>query len=741
MFNSLIIRGLMASVLIMVIGALSMHLAVGADKPAINGDVSIGKITILEEGIQIDGGTMGLFTLSFPTLTDSTQKTVHPEIEKRVGDNKASIRYEGGASLEINVNDAGEVTLAFADVPMDVQSFNGRMILSKSFGDGGSWKMDDGPETPFPNEKPAKPHLYQGHSRTLTLKGVEGGALTITTPQYTFQQLADNREWNWNVFEWDYSTPVNHDHNSEIFILKLTVNHDNQPARRVILVDALGQNARVDFPDKFKSVEDLKVDAISEKDYYDSLHPPVRDLYGGLPGSGERLALNATGYFHVQQKREKWHLVDPAGNLFYAMGVCSFEPVDDYTYVAGRESIYAWLPPAAGEFATAYRANDEPGTVFSFHLANQIRKYGKPYDPDEYQRRMFTRLRKWGMNCVGPFSTPSKINQEMNVPYFCLLPISKWTGFPSLPGVRDTWDPFEPKNVDLVRNVFEKHLPERANDPLLIGYYLNNEPQYEALPKVLPQLDGTKFVCKRKFVDALQAKYHTIAAFNAAWNAKALSFESLVPIGIPVTTPMAEADVADFADVFFDAYYKLIHDTYKQYDSNHMLLGNRFQPVTINNQRLMTVAGKYLDVMSFNYYTHTVDTDFLKKIHTWSGKPLLLSEWFYDSPSDSGLRGLKDVASQEQRGLAYRNYVEQTAATGFVVGETWFLMVDQAATGRYFEKYSGESSNAGLIAVTDRPWKTLLDQAMKTNYTIYDLIQGQRQPFAWNEPGSTGKGE
>ena len=68
--------------------------------------------------------------------------------------------------------------------------------------------------------------------------------------------------------------------------------------------------------------------------------------------------------------------------------------------------------------------------------------------------------------------------------------------------------------------------------------------------------------------------------------------------------------------------------------------------------------------------------------------------------------------------VRYRHYVEQAAALGYVVGMEWFTLVDQATTGRWFEKYNGEAANTGLITVTDRPWQAMLAEMMKTNYGI-----------------------
>jgi hypothetical protein len=89
------------------------------------------------------------------------------------------------------------------------------------------------------------------------------------------------------------------------------------------------------------------------------------------------------------------------------------------------------------------------------------------------------------------------------------------------------------------------------------------------------------------------------------------------------------------------------------------------------------------------------------------------------------------VSDQKERGLAYRNYVEQAAATGFIVGVQWFSAIDQAATSRFFD---GEAANIGMINVADRPYKDMLAEMMKTNYDLLPVILGQRPAFAYDDP-------
>ena len=80
---------------------------------------------------------------------------------------------------------------------------------------------------------------------------------------------------------------------------------------------------------------------------------------------------------------------------------------------------------------------------------------------------------------------------------------------------------------------------------------------------------------------------------------------------------------------------------------------------------------------------------------------MFLSEFNYGSSKESGLTG--DNITQQARGLAYRNYIEQATTLPFIVGAEWFQLLDEASTGRWYQGYNGERGNCGLISVSDRP--------------------------------------
>ena len=681
--------------------------------------LAAAELKTTNSGVEIAAGSLGGFTLTYPEF-----EPAHKIIEVKAGGTQATVKYQDGAECLVSVEE-GAVGVSFRSVPADVKSWKMTTLIDIGFAKGGSWRIAD-KDGAFPAEKATPPHLASLNGTTFSIKNAQGQSLAFTTPEFAFQQLTDNREWNWAVYHWQFIVPWMPDRSTA----RIQVASDLASVTK--LIDPFGQSLKDTFPNKLKSLEDLKADVEADKAYYAGIQTPELDRFGGLPGSGEKLGLKKTGFFHVEQRSGKSWLVDPDGNVFFHLGVCGFAPNDDYTYVKGREDIYEWLPKADGEFASAFREGN--ADHFSFYLANVIKKFGAAHDYESHAARMIERVRKWGFNSIGAFSpVPASAHVKADFPYVTHLPINEWEGVPRIPGAHEVWDPFDAATATKIAENIAREVPARANDPLLIGWFIVNEPRYDELPRVIPSLDGGH-ACKRELVASLKAKYGTVQAFNAAWQAGSASWEELDNAGLSVVTEAAKADVKAFVGTFLEACFSQVEKAFRQQDPNHLLIGSRLQPVTIEDEQLCRIMGRHVDVVSYNYYTFGVDAAALKRYHEWTGgRPMMLSEFFWASPKDSGLVGGREVRSQQERGLAYRNYVEQAAALGFVIGIEWFTLVDQATTGRWFSRYNGESYNTGLLSVADRPWKDMLAEMMKTNHTIYDLLLGRRPPFAWDD--------
>jgi hypothetical protein len=687
------------------------------------------------EEIVLNEKKLGEFTLQYPALYDGSTpfKLIKPSLtvvdktHVQLHYDLANVKTQVDATMSIA---DGKLSLTFASVPDVIRSAFIRWMIPMSFCISHQYQFDDAQPKPFPATMSEKPAFDQSHANSVKLIDAQDNALRLQlkSPVGQYLQFQDNRHWNWKIFQLQLicnlkssDKPVTIDF---MFDIPESSAQSNQNTQAKILVDTFGQSTLVDYPTKVNSEKELADDVVSEKQYYASLTLANRDQFGGLPGSQQTYKFKATGFFHVDHlPNGRSVLVDPQGNLFFQVGVCAAKPYA-YTYTKGRREIYEWLPDFKGPFADAFREGEPEN--FSFYIANYIRKYGSISD-DEYETRIVDRLKRWGFNAYGAFSGSSRM-----MPTTPVLPVA-W-GVPELLG--KFIDPFDPTLPAILDKQFAEKVAPLASDPHIIGYFLHNEQAFGDLPIKLPQLHNAE-PAKVELVKQLQDKYQTIEKFNKAWALDASGFDVLKTTSIAPSTDEARNDMAAFTRHFLHAYFKLMVDTYRKHDPNHMLLGNRFLPANASTKDYVSITAEYVDVFSVNYYTYAIEKDFLKRISRMAGgKPIILSEWSFGTNEQGLAGGVRDVTNQTQRGYAYRNYVEQAAALTEVgvVGTQWFSLVDQPVTGRWFQKYNGEAMNIGLLDVTDRPFKDFLKQVKITNDRIYDLVLNKVEPYSYDNP-------
>lgn len=683
-----------------------------------------------KNGVQIVRNAVTAYRLGWPKVGGAG-----PNSTNVAGNgNSASLKYPSGATCNVKLDAGGDLSFQFAQLPAKAaalweMNFGIEHIHGGKFGAGKELKD-------FPAEMQSAPHLFSGQTPSFEWMNPRSGRFAMTLPPHSYVQLTDLRHWNDNRnFRWTCQLQLpGSSATARMKIRDLSGGADTT----AFFVDKFGQSSQSDWPDKVKSEEELKADVAKEKEYYDSFKTVPMDEYGGLAGSGEKLGLKATGYFHVQKTPNRWYLVDPAGNAYFNLGIASFL-AGAYTYIEGRSDIYEWLPETGGPFDTAFEPSSYwHKTAFSFHLANQLKKYGEPITPENFAARMIPRIRKLGFNSSGAFSgTPTAAQKGAKFPF-----VATFKGGADMPGIQRTWDPFDVEKLKKVEESFAKSGPVNAKEPLLIGYFLGNEPLLQDVPRIVPTMKGTA-PAKRALVNMLRDKYKTVDAFNQAWELKAESFEAMNDMTLPVRSKAAAADMEQYFAYFLDTFFKTAHDIIRKYDPNHMILGARLQPGTANNELICRAMAKYSDIFGLNYYTYGIDPAYLGRIQEWTGGiPMIFSEFFFDSPKDSGLGGgFKEVGSQKERGQAYRHYVEHAAALPYVVGIQWYVLVDNPATGIWWGRTSGLlRENNGIFSVTDRPWKPLVEAMAETNRRVYELMSGKEKPFIFEDSRFNKKG-
>ena len=432
------------------------------------------------------------------------------------------------------------------------------------------------------------------------------------------------------------------------------------------LVDEFGQWIPVDWPGKIKSLDQLKKEWAEEDS---ALGPGSFNYcrYGGYRNTRAK----ATGFFRVEQADGKWWFVDPDGHFFFSTSANGMGVTGD-ARVEGRESYYAALPPAGQH---------------GFYGWNQSRRFGPDWNT-KWMELALRRLDDWGINTIGNWSD-SRLWDSHKKAYFVFL--RGWgmeTGYLGMP---DVYAPDWPGMVD--RAAAEQCAP-RKDDPYLLGYFVGNEPPWPGRESLVVDT-----ILERP-PSAIQ---HEARAFLAQGD-----------------TPERRKE---FVYRAFARYIEVIDAAIRKHDPNHLNLGIRFGGEV--PPEAMVRGSRGFDVYSMNVYNTAVDPKVLAKVYALAGRPILVGEFHFGVPGRGLAAGLVQTRDQQERGAAYRYFVEQAAAFPAFIGTSWFQWVDQPALGRM----DGENYNIGLVDVTDRPYRGLVDAIKATNMRLFDVHSGKIPPF------------
>ncbi|QMV43975.1 hypothetical protein [Cohnella cholangitidis] len=187
-----------------------------------------------------------------------------------------------------------------------------------------------------------------------------------------------------------------------------------------------------------------------------------------------------------------------------------------------------------------------------------------------------------------------------------------------------------------------------------------------------------------------------------------------------------------FRGAVYDRYFRVVATALKVADPNHLYLGSRFMFLgphfmdgTLLGEGMMRAAGRWCDVISVNYYmAWTPDGKEIEKWALWSGKPLIISEW-YAMASDSGMANATGagfrVATQKDRARFYQNFALWLVECPWFVGFHWFKYSDNDPTDANAEA-SNLNGNKGIVTTQFVEWTDLTDEMMELNGQIYSLI-------------------
>ena len=435
------------------------------------------------------------------------------------------------------------------------------------------------------------------------------------------------------------------------------------------LVDQFGQWMADDWPGKAKTLDELTAAWAAEEK---ALGPGDFNYcrYGGYQGTEAK----ATGYFRVEKINGKWWIVDPDGHYFYSAGV-DCVTTSSATSPEGRQGLFAALPP------TTASSGGRAGA--SFYTWNMVRHYGADWSAawtDLAIRRMIS----WGFNTVGNWSDV-RVASARRVPYTLTLGVRTNSG-PM--GVADVYAP----DFEQAAERAAAQAEARKDDPYLLGYFLGNELPWPGRESVA--------------ADAILAGSDS-------------------PLQRELKKYLAAGDNPERRRAFLYQSYQKLVDTiiaaFRKHDPNHMIIGVRFGGGVAPD---LVRASQSFDIYSLNNYAYSVNQQEVEKIRTLIDRPVLIGEFHFGTPGRGMTPGLKQASNQEERGVAYRYYVENAATDPSIVGTHWFQWLDEPNTGRF----DGENYNIGFVDVADRPYPELVAAAQATHRRLLAVHSGKTPP-------------
>jgi hypothetical protein len=494
-------------------------------------------------------------------------------------------------------------------------------------------------------------------------------------------------------------------------------------AEPVKLVDEMGQLSVKDWPGKTKSLKEM-TDRMNNLLSSVNLEGfPEEYKYSRFGGFISK-RFEATGFFRVDKDEERWWLVDPEGYAFFSVGFDCMG-TNSNERINGIEDLYEWLPERGGEFEEAYSEQEGPlgGTGFDFYTANLIRAFGRDWW-ENWAKISKSHMYNWGLNTIGNWSQ-QKFVKWAKMPY--VYPLAD---FPSTDKkiFRDFPDVFsEEYKVNSVE--YAKQLEVFKDDQYLIGYFMRNEPiwGFAGHINLAREMFRTTEALRTKeaLILYLRGKYgNCIKALNKVWNTCFSEFEQINSLTYEQVEGQIDKDLFDFSEVMVEKYISVPAIELKKVDSNHLNLGMRYAWISTE---LVFQGCQYFDVFSINCYKQEPDKEEVSYITEKTGKPCMIGEYHFGAP-DRGLlgAGLRSVATQEDRGIAYRYFTEQAASIKEMLGVHYFTQNDEPTLGRF----DGEAWQIGAVDVCQNIYTEFVEGMKEAHKNLYEVASGIKEPYA-----------
>jgi hypothetical protein len=386
----------------------------------------------------------------------------------------------------------------------------------------------------------------------------------------------------------------------------------------------------------------------------------------------------ATGFFYPKEIDGRWWLIDPDGNLFINVGVCSVS--------IGRS-----------------RIRKEPA----------LKMFGTPQKWAEFSTEL---LAEYGFNGTGAWSNkellrtaPHRLVYTLSRNFMGSFGTSKklvWQE-PGHLGYPNRCIPVFHPDFEKFCDEYAKQLSATKSDQWLLGHFSDNE-----LPIVSDMLDRSLQLDANN--PDLRYGYEAAKQWLDRIKAKDAGPKDIT-----------DADRKAFLAYAIERYYRITTNAIRRYDPNHLCLGPRLHGRALRLPEMFRVAGKYLDVIAVNYYGAWGPN--AEKMAMWSresGRPFMITE-FYAKGHDSGLPNNSGagwlVPTQKDRARFYQHFTIGLLESKSCIGWHWFKYRDNNPEDLSTDP-SNRDSNKGIVNYRHEPYVVLLNDMKKLNNNVYALV-------------------
>ena len=407
------------------------------------------------------------------------------------------------------------------------------------------------------------------------------------------------------------------------------------------------------------------------------------DIYGGL--MDESLRQEATGFFYTVKIDGRWWTIDPLGYPF---------------------------------FRTALN-NVRIGSAQQTKLkARVLAQYGT----EEAWAEMITdKLKNLGFNSVGSWSayqTHMKLEEPLTQTAM-LYVLKKYAGETKVDVttggntafLNDVMPVFDPAFVASADITVSSQVSAYANNPFVYGWMSDNE-----LPRSLKMLDNYLIL------DHTDTRF--IYSYATAWTFMFMKTGKADVSLDDVTDDLRK----EFRAMIYDRYFEVVRGALDRYAPYHQYVGCRFFAGSLDDESIMRVAGRWCDVISYNYYHNwTPNFELLYNQIKWAGKPVIITEWYVrgmdiwekDNRIETTTGAGMNVRTQEDRGKFYQNFALALMESKNCVGFDWFYMQDTSPD----DTQVSNGGNKGILDGDGNEYTDFTKYIRELNNQKYNLIK------------------